>query len=268
MSIQTTIPYVDSSVNPATGCDGCELWSKTHRVCYAGTMTETNQGPGSFDVVTPMPGRMATAAKWAPLQGKGRQNKPWIPQTYPRIIFISDFTDILSKDITFEYLYDEVIENVRSEHGRKHQWIWFTKRPARMVEFFKWMGGALWPENLWPGTSVTRNSAVKRLEILNEIPADVLVASLEPMYEFVNLPKSMMKNRKWWVIVGGPSGVGAKPMPVDGATMIFADARAIEQPFFMKQFGGHPDRQEDMSKFPKGLQIREFPKTSFTEGTK
>lgn len=62
-----------------------------------------------------------------------------------------------------------------------------------------------------------------------------------------------------WLIVGGESGPGCRPMNIKWARDIRDDCKQFGVAFFMKQLGGHPDRQEDIDQFPEDLRIQEFP---------
>src|SRR5437667_9313219 len=104
MSEKTKIQWCDSTANPTMGCDGCELWNpKTGvRTCYAGmlhTRWPNHRGFAKDFLVPEMfPGRMEKAAAWPDLNGKDRPGSPWL-DGLPRLIFISDMGDSLSKRI-------------------------------------------------------------------------------------------------------------------------------------------------------------------------
>ena len=105
MGRETEIQWCDSTINPTTGCDGCELWSKNDRSCYAGNYHEARLASAmpvlyakDFNEVRLVEGRVKQAANWADLMGVDRigmkhvSDKPWLSK-YPRIIFISDMGD-------------------------------------------------------------------------------------------------------------------------------------------------------------------------------
>ena len=153
MSVSTKIQWCDSTCNPTMGCDGCELWDGTTKKCYAGVLHVRFGGvtkgyAPSFEEVTRFPGRMEQATRWSDLRGKSRSDKPWL-NGYPRLVFVSDMSDALSEGVPFEYLKEEVIDNVTSPAGRRHHWLWLTKRPNRMAKFSQWLakGGISWPSN-------------------------------------------------------------------------------------------------------------------------
>jgi protein gp37 len=246
MSVTTNIEWCDSTVNPTMGCDGCELWSKTEKKCYAGTLHERYGGSNigfapTFEQVTLFPGRMAKAAKWSDLSGTDRADKPWL-SGLPRHIFVSDMSDALSKVVTFEYLKTEIIDNVTSDAGRRHVWMWLTKRPSRMVEFCVWLyeRGISWPINLMPGTSLTTQSTESRItEILDVSPARRFL-SVEPLIEPIDLgfnraPKRMLGISL--VIVGGESGPGARPCDLAWVRSIRDQCAEADVCCFVKQLG-------------------------------
>jgi protein gp37 len=119
----TNIQWCDSTCNPTMGCDGCELWSPQRKTCYAG-MLHTRFGgtnPGyapRFDKVKLFPGRMAEAAAWSDLSRKQRKAKPWLDDM-PRMIFVSDMSDALSKRVSFSFLHREIVAVAASELGHR-----------------------------------------------------------------------------------------------------------------------------------------------------
>jgi len=81
MAKNTAIQWCDSTVNPTMGYDGCELWSKSRKTCYAGVLHtrfggHTKGYAPTFEQVTEFPGRMADAAVWSDLRDTVRPNKP------------------------------------------------------------------------------------------------------------------------------------------------------------------------------------------------
>ena len=102
------------------------------------------------------PGRVANAATWDLLELKEVKDKPWVKEL-PRLIFISDIGDALSKSVPFDYLREEIVGNISSSAGRQHIWLWLTKLLGRMAEFATWLHerGIPWPHNLVPMTTVT-----------------------------------------------------------------------------------------------------------------
>jgi len=253
MAQHTPIEWCDSAVNPVMGCDGCELWIPDRGVkhCYAGTIHKIRAGnPGyaeAFLQPKTFAGRAAKAARWSDLRGKARPDKPWL-NGLPRLIFVSDMGDALSRDVPFEFLRDEVIGAARSEAGRRHVWMWLTKQPHRMAEFARWLAndanarfvagvGPVWPANLWAGTSLTEAKYKPRVRHLRDVPAAVRFLSVEPMIEDVG-PLDL--DGIALVIVGGESGPKARPCDVTWLLNVKRQCEAAAISFFCKQLGAVP----------------------------
>ena len=271
MAKATAIQWCDSTANPTMGCDGCELWSKKRRACYAGVLHRRFGGVSSgfapsFEKVTLFPGRMAEAARWLDLTGTRRKDKPWL-DGLPRIVFISDMSDSLSRSVSFEYLEAEVIQNVNSEHGRQHRWMWLTKRPGRMAQFSSWLAGD-WPENLWVGTSIIAKLSLARIEELLKVGNQRThrFLSVEPQWEPLDLRQWLP--RLTWVVNGGESGPQAKEFHLEWAADLLRQCRACGVPYFLKQVGSKAltkakavrfadSHGGDWNEWPRELRIRE-----------
>jgi len=94
------------------------------------------------------PGRMAEAARWEPIAGRTRRQA--MAAGAPRIVFISDMGDALSRAIPFEYLQSEIIDIVDSEAGRRHLWLWLTSARTGWQSLATdcCKAGIRWPDNL------------------------------------------------------------------------------------------------------------------------
>ena len=243
MSLKTKIQWCDSTVNPTMGCDGCEIWDAHRKTCYAGSLHRRFGGSTvgyapTFEDVTMFPGRMAEASRWADLSGKPRPDKPWL-DGMPRIIFVSDMSDALSRVVTFEFLKAEIVDIVAGELGSRHQWLWLTKRPNRMAEFHRWLAGRGidWPVNLWAGTSVTSRATTGRIRHLLEVGDDrtMRFLSVEPQVEEIDLtPWLPMLD---WIIQGGESGRKARPFQLAWAQSMRERTQIHGVPLFVKQLG-------------------------------
>lgn len=271
MVSNTKIQWCDSSVNPVMGCDGCEMWCEDRRSCYAGLYHKRRVGnlgfAADFDCAERFPGRMAKAARLGDLTGLGRPNKPWL-DGQPRMIFVSDMGDALSANISFEYLEAEIIDNVISPAGRRHMWLWVTKRPKRMAEFSAWLQslGITWPTNLWVGTTVTTGKTIGRLDELSKVgdKQTTRFLSLEPQLEAIDLRKHL--HGLDWVIQGGESGPDARPFDLQWVRQIRDQCREANVYYFLKQLGAKPNVKGeplelkdghggDWAEWPKGLDL-------------
>lgn len=248
MGLETAIQWCDSTVNPTTGCDGCELWSGGTRVCYAGRLHESRLRASlprlygaHFTTIRLAPGRMRAAAAWPDLRGAARPGKPWLDGR-SRFIFISDMADALSEAVPFSYLADEVIEAVRGPAGRRHVWLWLTKRPGRMSEFAEWLWAERainWPMNLWVGTSVTSRGSIDRIRDLEDVPAERRFVSVEPLWAPFDWTRLQHVH---WVIVGGQSGPDASrhALHLEWLIELRDWCRLVHMPLFVKQLGSAP----------------------------
>jgi len=250
MSECTNIQWCDSTVNPTMGCDGCELWNpkKGTKICYAGLLHDRYGGksPGyspTFETVTTWAGRMKKAAGWSDLSGKPRAEKPWL-NGLPRLIFVSDMSDAFSDGVGFDFLRDEVITAATSARGCRHQYLWLTKRPEAMADFSRWLedkGG--WPDNIWAGTSVTRQATASRISSLLEVGNErtIRFVSLEPQFQEVDLSNWLAELDL--IIQGGASGPRATTAPFDvswARSLIKACSQPGMPKYFLKQLGSNP----------------------------
>lgn len=296
MSQATFIEWADSTVNPTSGCQGCELWNKPAAVrhCYAGQGHErfspSKAYPGPFEQIDLHPGRMAAAAAWSDLTGRPRPDKPWL-DGMPRVIFVGDMGDIFSKAVPFPYLCDEVIGAATSPRGRRHIYMLLTKLPVRAVEFGRWLvedQGVAWPENVWSGVSITSDRTAGRAEVMCHHPAPTKFLSVEPLLSAVEFPIDLLRNYAL-AIAGGESGPRARPCDLGWIRSIVEQCRDAEVPVFVKQLGARPeghwsdDRREsrehspmfdprdghwrlrdpkggDIAEFPRDLRVRDFPR--------
>lgn len=282
MSKETNIQWCDSTVNP-TGfqCDGCELWQpkKGVKKCYAGRWAERIGGKGAFDKPIELkPGRMAAAARWSDLRGITRKDKPWIPASMPRLVFIGDMADTFSTGVPFEYLKKEVVDVVRSW---PHIGLWLTKRPKVMANFSRWLKTQFneeWPYNLWPGTSITSDKTLFRAaELLHvECGNAKRFLSIEPLFTPLagedfsiflvsGFDEPPHNDRISWVIVGGESGPAAMTTDTANIWGVLKDCRGHDTPCFVKQLGKGIGRKDskggDWTEWPAYLRVRQFPGT-------
>jgi protein gp37 len=192
MGKNTNIEWCDSTINPTTGCQGCELWAGDVRNCYAGQLHTRRLAKAhpelyaeDFTEVRLAPGRMAEAAAWSDLRGTSRPGKPWL-DGLPRTIFVGDMGDVFSAAVPFDYVRDEVFAAIESPAGQRHIWMLLTKQPQRMRVVAESLGR--WPKNAWAGVSVTSQANVSRIEHLMHVPAPVRFVSAEPLLGPVKLP--------------------------------------------------------------------------------
>lgn len=148
-------------------------------------------------------------------------------------------------------------------------WLLLTKRPERIFSLGTDAVGEifdLWLErnpNVWLGATVESQEYFEpRVSALLSNGAAVNFISVEPMIAQVSLPHNgpvQWADRLDWVICGGESGAGCRPMEVEWARDLLRDCRMGGVKFFMKQLGGHPHKRDKLHDFPEDLRVREYP---------
>lgn len=215
--------------NPVHGCtpisDGCKR-------CYARLMAARMGGrsgypkaPNSFDV------RMRPDRLAEPLDEK--QSK---------LIFMPSMGDLFHKDVEEKFI-GRVFGHMALAYW--HTFLLLTKRPKRMVEWSHAISHYPrgderkrpirgWPPNVWAGVSVENAKNLWRIDELLDVPAPNYFLSLEPLLGPLNdLPLSKID----WVIVGGETQMGARPMNPDWARSIRNQCQAAGVPFYFKSWG-------------------------------
>jgi protein gp37 len=147
----------------------------------------------------------------------------------PRLIFVNSMSDLFHKDVPLEHIQRCFAV---MQQASQHTFQVLTKRPERVAEIARQLP---WPRNVWMGTSVENADYVWRVHELAEVPARIRFLSVEPLLGPIpRLPLSGVH----WVIVGGESGPGARPMREEWVLRIRDRCRKFGVPFFFKQWGG------------------------------
>jgi protein gp37 len=215
MSDQSAIEWTNATWNPVRGCTKVSPGCKH---CYAETFAERFRGvPGhpfqqGFDL------RLVPSALTLPLRWRR-----------PRLIFVNSMSDLFHEKIPDDYVA-AVFRVMRD--AKQHQFQVLTKRAQRMKELASAIGV---PPNVWMGVSVESDAYVSRISDLRRVQADVRFLSLEPLLG--PLPKLDLRGIRW-VIVGGESGPGARPMDSTWVREIRTHCRKAQVAFFFKQWGG------------------------------
>jgi protein gp37 len=222
--MQTTkIEWTDKSWNPVTGCTKISQGCKN---CYAERLYERFNGQGSFKKITCHPERLMQPLKWKK----------------PCKIFVNSMSDLFHEDVPFEFI--QKCFSIMTCYAHRHTYQILTKRPQRMLDFIKWLkqripGWKYFSNNIWIGVSVeNQDMANERIPLLVQVPASVKFLSCEPLLGFIffRAVSESMKDIQW-VIVGGESGPGARPMHPDWAFEIKQACVILNTPFFFKQQG-------------------------------
>lgn len=210
---RSAIEWTDSTWNPVTGCTkvspGC-----AH--CYAERLSL--RFGRDFNVVRCHPERLRVPGAWM----------------RPRRIFVNSMSDLFHEDVPLSFIRRvfAVIEQLPL-----HRFQVLTKRSQRALELAPQLP---WPPNLWMGVSVENRATLYRIEHLRAIPAAVRFLSLEPLLESVG-PLNLEGIH--WLIVGGESGPGARPMKIEWVRPLRDQCLTESIPFFLKQLGGWPSKR-------------------------
>ena len=208
--------------NPVTGCDkvspGCAN-------CYAERLAERFRGvPGhpyeqGFDVRL-WPDRIGLPKQWRK----------------PRLVFVNSMSDLFHESVPWPFVTRcfEVMGECP-----QHTFQVLTKRPERVLtQTSRWMERTIHRANVWLGVSVENQRWTSRVDDLRKIPATVRFLSCEPLLGPLDLDLGGIH----WVIAGGESGPGARPMKADWVRSVRDQCAASGVPFFFKQWGEHgPD---------------------------
>jgi protein gp37 len=220
MSEHSTIEWTDATWNPIRGCTkispGC-----AH--CYAEVFAERFRGvPGhpyeqGFDLRL-IPGKLAEPFTW----GK------------PKRVFVNSMSDLFHKDVPVDYIV-EVCKVMRKANWHTYQIL--TKRSERLRDLLQGpLGFASLEPHIWWGVSVEdRAHGLPRIDQLREAPARMRFLSVEPLLE--DLGEINLAGVDW-VIVGGESGHGARPMQKEWVLSIRDQCVQAGVPLFFKQWGG------------------------------
>jgi protein gp37 len=220
MSELSSIEWTDATWNPIRGCTkispGC-----AH--CYAETFAERFRGvPGhpyeqGFDLRL-LPEKLADPLLW--------------PK--PKMVFVNSMSDLFHENVPDEYI-GQVARTMVTANWHTYQIL--TKRSERMRDLLRTkLRTAAECPHVWWGVSVEdRRHGLPRIDDLRAAPAGLRMLSVEPLLEDLG-PLDL--SGIGWVILGGESGHGARPMRAEWVVSIRDQCRAAGVPFFFKQWGG------------------------------
>jgi protein gp37 len=148
----------------------------------------------------------------------------------PRMIFVNSMSDLFHEGVPDTFI--DAVWDVM-EGASRHQFQVLTKRPDRLAKFLSRRRHVA--ANVWVGTSVESSAYVSRIDAIRDVPAVVRFISFEPLLGEVDRPN--LKGIDW-IIVGGESGPGARPIAPEWVDALLGAARQVGSSFFFKQWGG------------------------------
>ena len=239
MSANSKIEWTDATWNPVRGCNkispGC-----TH--CYAEVFAERFRGvkghpyEQGFDLRL-VPEKLNEPRKWRS----------------PRRVFVNSMSDLFHDAVPDDYIAAVADVMVQADW---HTYQVLTKRSGRMRELLKTrLRFAAAKPHIWWGVSVeNKKHGLPRIDDLRSAPATVRFLSVEPLLEDLG---TVNLSHIHWVIVGGESGFGARPMPRQWVVSIRSQCRRYGVPFFFKQWGGA--RKKEAGRLLDGRTYDEMP---------
>jgi protein gp37 len=220
MSLQSKIEWTEATWNPVRGCQKVSPGCKH---CYAETFAERFRNvPGhpyehGFDPRL-VPAKLIEPLRWGT----------------PKIVFVNSMSDLFQEIVPDDYILTVADVMLRANW---HTYQVLTKRADRLHQLLttKLQHAARAP-HIWWGVSVEdRKYGVPRIKHLHGAPAAVRFLSVEPLLEDLG---AVDLSGIDWVIVGGESGPGARPMQPAWVTSIQRQCEAQRALFFFKQWGG------------------------------
>ena len=215
MASNSHIEWTDATWNPVTGCTKVSPGCKH---CYAERLAHRLQRMGQANYkngfrITLQPQMLEVPLRWRS----------------PKRIFVNSMSDLFHEDVPSEYVCAVYEVMTRADW---HQFQVLTKRSKRLREMSRDLP---WPSHIWQGVSVENGAYTDRIDDLRATHAAVKFLSLEPLIG--PLPKLDLCGIDW-VIVGGESGPGARPMREEWVIDIRDQCVQQDTAFFFKQWGG------------------------------
>ncbi|WP_029557437.1 DUF5131 family protein [Xanthobacter sp. 91] len=243
---ETQIEWTDATWNPVAGCSivtaGCTN-------CYAMQMARRLEAMG----VPKYEGLTRKSGKRTIWNGVVREDRAALDIPYgwrkPRKIFVNSMSDLFHDAVSEDFIID-VWRVMRETPYHNYQIL--TKRPERMAEIVARAIPDVLP-NVWLGTSVENADVVGRIDHLRAVPAAIRFISFEPLIGPVG---AIDLTDVHWAIVGGESGLNARPIREDWIDEIYMYCDTHNTAFFFKQWGTWGKDNKKRSKKANGREYR------------
>jgi len=258
----TTIEWTERVWNPLRGCSvltkectNCYAMRLARRYsgpgqAYEGLTQATNGGPVWNGIVRPVPKDLEKPLHWRK----------------PSRIFVNSMSDLFNERVPEVYIH-RVFDVMR--RAKWHQFQVLTKRAERMLELAPRLD---WAPNVWAGVSIGYQGTAYKAELLAQTGAAVKWISAEPLIEAVEIPLKGIH----WVVIGGESGPGSRPMREEWARDLIQQCRAAKVSVFVKQLGtrwanksharlpgdSRDYKGKNLENWPADLRVRGYPETN------
>ena len=236
MATRSSIEWTEVTWNPVTGCTkvspGCQN-------CYAARMARRLQAMGQANYANGFSVSLHDHVVEIPLKWKKS-----------RTVFVNSMSDLFHERVPVRFIED--VFGVMHQ-AERHTFQVLTKRSERLLRLSPQLP---WSENVWMGVSVENADYAFRVDQLRQIDAKIKFLSLEPLLG--PLPDLDLEGIDW-VIVGGESGPGARPMDLSWVRAVRDQCQDAGVSFFLKQLGGVRDKSGKEKALLDGKLWREMP---------
>lgn len=215
MALLSSIEWTESTWNPITGCTKISSGCKN---CYAERMAIRLQAMAHPNYVNGFVPTMHPRLLSLPLRWKK-----------PQMIFVNSMSDLFHEAVTDQFI-DEVFVTMNTAHWHNFQVL--TKRSERLSALSP---SLKWAANIWMGVTVESSDYILRIDHLRETDACIKFISFEPLLGPI---RDVDLTGIDWVIVGGESGPGARPIRDSWVIELCNQCQNAGIPFFFKQWGG------------------------------
>jgi len=234
MSLSSKIEWTEATWNPITGCTKCSAGCEH---CYAETLARRLKAMGNIRYKNGFNVTIHRDLFRRPLEWKK-----------PRMIFVNSMSDIFHESVC----EDDILKlfEIMNE-ASWHTFQVLTKRPDRLLELSSKIN---WTPNIWMGVTVENSQSITRCDKLKKCGAKVKFVSAEPLLESIH---GIDLHGIDWLIVGGESGAGCRPMEKQWVIELRNIALSTNTAFFFKQWGGfhHSQAGSELD----GEEYKEYP---------
>jgi len=237
MGLMSAIEWTDATWNPVTGCTKVSIGCRN---CYAERLSIRLRAMGRANYRNGFRPTPHETALPLPLRWKK-----------PQMVFVNSMSDLFHEDVPTRFIL-RVFKVMR--RASMHRFQILTKRSQRLLDLDPVLP---WAGNIWMGVSVENRDYLSRVDHLRRTGASVKFVSFEPLLG--PLPGLDLMGIDW-VIVGGESGMGARPMDPRWVIDIRDQCLAAGVPFFFKQWGG-PNKKK-AGRLLEGRTWNDMPRSS------